>query len=234
MQAGKASASLEGSADETGGQLTSSVLNIIDSIYGTQQEAVPSSHAWQQQLTLQDQPLRDMPVAPAAQSAAAGTEAAPAGSGVEQSAEEADSGVSTGSGYTQQASAQQPDEQQEGSAGTSDAEADSSSQRDGEDVQQEQQQIEETSSSTADAPSAEESSAGSKAMLAAMDGMLAERSKLQQELSGYLQQLSSKEDGEGEPLVLMAEDYAVLVERMLREGRAQQYRALQGWEGPHR
>lgn len=58
--------------------------------------------------------------------------------------------------------------------------------------------------------------------------------RLQQELSGYLQQLGSRADEEGEPLVLMTEDYGLLVERMLREGRALQYRALQGWEGPHR
>jgi hypothetical protein len=78
------------------------------------------------------------------------------------------------------------------------------------------------------------SSADGQALLAAMDGMLADRGKLQLELGGYLQQLSSKADDEGQPLVQMSEDYNVLVEQMLREGRAQQYRALQGWEGPHR
>jgi hypothetical protein len=73
-----------------------------------------------------------------------------------------------------------------------------------------------------------------QAVLAAVDGMLAGRSRLQVELGGYLQDLSSKADSEGQPLVQMSEDYAVLVERLLREGRAQQYRALEGWGGPHR
>jgi hypothetical protein len=86
----------------------------------------------------------------------------------------------------------------------------------------------------ADADDSSSSSADGQALLAAMDGMLAERGRLQQELGGYLQQLSSKADAEGQPLVQMSEDYNVLVERMLHEGRAQQYRALQGWEGPHR
>jgi hypothetical protein len=82
--------------------------------------------------------------------------------------------------------------------------------------------------------SAEEDSSADHALLDGIDAMLSERSRLQQELSGYLQQLGSREDKEGEPLVLMTEDYGLLVERMMREGRALQYRALQGWEGPHR
>jgi hypothetical protein len=87
-----------------------------------------------------------------------------------------------------------------------------------------------------EAAAAVESPEDSAALLAHVDGLLDARSKVQAELGGYLQHLSSQEDGEGQLLQarLDSEAYGVLVERLLAEGRAQSYRALQGWKGLHR
>lgn len=205
-----------------GGQLTSSVLDIIDSLYGAQPAAaVRLSQTWHQQLSLQDQPLRDMPVAPTAARHSV-TDAAVSPAGAAEAAQEVN--------VEDESDGQGPQQLHEG-------------QQDHLQVHQQEEQQDSgvcnqsiPIDSTADAPELYDSSssAADHALLASMDGMLAERSKLQLELGGYLQQLSSKADDEGQPLVQLSEDYDVLVERMLREGRAQQYRALQGWEGPHR
>lgn len=237
MQAGEAlAANLGDSADASGGQLTSSVLNIIDCLYGGQDAAAASSQAWQQQqqpLSREDQPLKDMPVTSAPAHAAA-TENIE-----QQTAPDSQGGADSQAEEQQQASEQASDADSEGTelqAGCSDEHdaAATASHAGADSTQQAKRAQEQDSTSAADEPAAEDSSAEGKAMLAAMDGLLAERGRLQQELSGYLQQLSSREDGEGEPLVMLSEDYAVLVERLLSEGRAQQYRALQGWDGPHR
>lgn len=76
----------------------------------------------------------------------------------------------------------------------------------------------------------------SVALLARVGGLLDARGKVQAELGGFLQRLSRQDDGEGQLLQarLDSEAYGVLVERLLAEGRAQSYRALQGWKGPHR
>lgn len=227
------------------GQLASSVLNIIDSLYGGTAAAASSSHAWQQQqqLSLQDQPLREMLVVAAPQHAAA--------SEAEQAAAEAappgipDTAGSQAAGQLQQVCSNVCRPDSPGSLSTDEEAGGAADVQAADPEQHEQRQQEESADTAADEPSAAggdsrassdaTSSADGKALLASMDGLLAERSKLQQELSGYLQQLGSQEDGEGEPLVLLAgQAYALLVERLLREGRAQQYRALHGWEGPHR
>lgn len=229
-------------SDPSDGLLTSSVLNIIDCLYGG--TAAAASSTWQQQLqqlSLQDHPLREMPVVAAPQHAAAAdaeqaaAEAAPPGS--------PDAAGSQAAGQLQQvcSNVRRPD-----SAGSlsTDEEAGGADMQ-AADAEQHKQWQQESADTAAGVPSAARgdsrassdasSSADGKALLASMDGLLAERSKLQRELSGYLQQLGSQEDGEGEPLVLLAgQEYALLVERLLREGRAQQYRALHGWEGPHR
>lgn len=218
--------------------------DIIDSLYGAQPAATTAvrlSQAWQQRLSVEDQPLRDMPVAPAA----AGQSAAGA---VQASAESAGPSSEDASSSSQAQQLQEGQEQlQEGqvqeSEGSNSREELSNISSSGEDDQQAVQQTPlrtgqgSLADSNADAPPADENSsstADGQVLLAAMDGMLAERGRLQLELGGYLQQLSSRADDEGQPLVQMSGDYNVLVERLLREGRAQQYRALQGWEGPHR
>jgi hypothetical protein len=236
MQAASAP-NLGDGTDASGGQLTSSVLNIIDYLYGGQDAAAASSQAWQQQqqpLSLEDQPLKSMPVTPAATNAAAAAAAAAQEdseqqtapdsqvSADRQAAEEEENLLTQAATAEKNGSELQPDcpYVQEEAGVSTDAEADSTLAAD--------------EPALADNSTAKTSSTEGKAMLAAMDGLLAERSRLQQELSGYLQQLGSREDGEGEPLVMLSEEYALLVERLLREGRAQQYRALQGWDGPHR
>jgi hypothetical protein len=238
LQDGNTPASLPDASD---GQLTSSVLNIIDCLYGGAAAAASSSHAWQQQqqqLSLQDQALREMPVAaasqqpPAAGSEQAAAEAAPSdrpdatAEQLEQVSSEVHRPDSAGrlstNADTSYAVVQAPDPEQQ-------------QQQEGADTTADEHEPADAAGDGSIASSDADSSADGKALLASMDGLLAERSRLQQELSGYLQQLGSQEDGEGEPLVVLAgQDYALLVERLLREGRAQQYRALQGWEGPHR
>lgn len=96
---------------------------------------------------------------------------------------------------------------------------------------------------------------GSTALLAHVDGLLSARAAVTAQLGSYLDSLSADEgrhaapqhsddsgndDGSnsgstsGPPLVELPADFDVLVERLLRAGRAQQYRALQGWPGPRR
>lgn len=231
LQASDASDSLQGPTQDdpltSGGQLTSSVLNIIDSLYGSQ--AASHRQSWQQQLSVQDQPLRDMPVRLPSASAAA--------EDLPSAGQEAQQGPSASSGDREQ----QQDSAaagclQEGivSEQSSSTCAPASTQHHHLREQQDDQQEDSQPDGAAQESPADEDSSADHALLDGMDAMLSERSRLQQELSGYLQQLGSRADEEGEPLVLMNEDYGLLVERMLREGRALQYRALQGWEGPHR
>lgn len=241
LQGGEACGSLqEGSPQAgdapSGGQLTSSVLNIIDSLYGGQ--AAAARQSWQQQLSTKDQPLRDMPVQPVPPPAPADA--------VQGAAQEAEQAASDDTDAETEEAAQGSDENAEAgrpegpgcsaavSAGIAASELPSSPgstvHADGQPADQQHSQLD----CAAAEPDATEDSSADRDLLAGMEEVLAERSKLQQELSGYLTQLGAREDGEGQPLVDMVQDYGVLVERLLREGRAQQYRALQGWDGPHR
>lgn len=73
----------------------------------------------------------------------------------------------------------------------------------------------------------------SRASLARMDSMLEARTRLQEELSEYITDLKQKTDVDGEQLIDIPGNYLVLVEQMLQERRSQ-FKALQGWGGPHR
>jgi len=212
-------------------QLTSSVLDIINSLYGGQ--AAPNTGQPWHQLSQQDQPLM------ALAAAAADAVKAAAGEADEADAEPAPRSSSPGTqqGVDNSAGAVLSSTLSAEAASSPLSDASGSQQTPALIRQQPQQGEEEVQPGQQDhgeLQGSDDSLTDSQARLAAMDGMQYDSSGLQQELSCYLQELNSKEDEDGSPLVQLTGDYAVLVERLLREGRAQHYRALQGWEGPHR
>lgn len=201
----------------SGVQLTSSVLDVINGVYGSQPS--PSSSRQWPQLTLHDRPLM------ASSSPPQPFDKGSTPAGDDAAADDAvvggfDSSVnSTAETQTRKEATEQL---QLLLAPCKDAQAASEAAASPQDMDKQ------------DEASDNSSSSDGRALLAATDTMLSEHSRVQVELSGYLQQLGSRAGEDGEPLVHLEEEYAVLVERLLREGRAQGYRALQGWEGPHR
>lgn len=174
LQASDAADSLQGTTQDdplaSGGQLTSSVLNIIDSLYGGQAASLRQS--WQQQVSIQDQPLRDMPVRPMSASAA-GEDLPCAGQGAQQGL------VNSSEGETAE---------QEGSAAAAGlqegiaSEQSSSTCAPASTHHQEQQeqpadQQDSKSGEAAQEPPADEDSSADHALLAGMDAMLSERSR---------------------------------------------------------
>lgn len=218
LQDGEPTAAADGTTDSSGdgcsgGQLTSSVLDIINSLYGASKPAAEAASG----PAVDGDKSSDLPAGEASAAAALDavgsvSQAAADGAGCDSVQQHAADDVDV------QDSTQQACEEAESAAPEGDDDSPGSDPL--------------ADSSAAPPPT----TTSNTALLAAIDGGLAERSRLQQELSGYLQQLGSRSDGEGAPLVVLADggEYALLVERLLREGRAQHYRALDGWEGPHR